>query len=169
MCPRVARQDGGLEVENMEVFPVLEPVDDSGGGGLYSTVEDYVKVVESLLRDDGKLLSSSALDQLFQPQLPDSEELQQTLNQTGAGSVVNGFGEREVKLNHGLGGLVAIDGVPGSVGKGMLCWYGLPNCFWWVDREKGTCGFYGSQLLPSGDRKTGELFGEFRKAVYKTA
>ncbi|KAG0645480.1 Monacolin J acid methylbutanoyltransferase [Hyphodiscus hymeniophilus] len=166
MCPRVARRaDGKLEMDEMVLYPVIEPVDDSGGGGLYATAGDYVKVLESLLRDDGKLLGSSTLELLFKPQLPDSEELQKTLNKSGPGNVMNGFGENEVNLSHALGGLVAVDGVSGSVGKGMLCWDGLPNCFWWIDREKGTCGFYGSQMLPSGDRKTGELFGEFRKAA----
>ena len=169
MCPRVERQaDGGLKMDSMEQFRVMEPVDDGGGGGLYTTAGDYVKVLESLLKDDGKLLKAAMLDELFKPQLPDNDELQRTLNQTGPGSVMNGYGKTQVKLNHGLGGLVAVDGVPGSVGKGMLCWDGLPSCFWWVDRERGTCGFYGSQIFPAGDRKTGELFGEFRKAVYNT-
>ena len=170
MCPGVQRQtDGKLKPEERAQFSVIEPVDDSGGHGLYGTAGDYVKVLESLLRDDGKLLDSSTADELFKPQLLDSEELQKTLNQTGPGSVMNGFGQTQLKLNYGLGGLVAVEGIPGSVGKGMLCWYGASSCFWWIDREKGTCGFYGSQIFSFGDKKTGALAGEFRKAVYNAA
>ena len=170
MCPRVERQeDGSLKVDKMEQYPVIEPYDDAGGGGLYATARDYIKVLESLLRDDGKLLDPSTLNQLFKPQLPENEQLQKTLNETGPGKVLNGFGKKHVKLNHGLGGLIAVDGVPGIAGKGLLMWDGLPSCFWFVDRERGTCGFYGSQIFPAGDRKTAELFGEFRKAIYTAA
>ncbi len=167
MCPRIERRaDGSLAMDPMEAYPIIEPVDDAGGGGLYGAAGEYVKILESLLRDDGKLLDSSRLQELFQSQLPDCEELQKRLNATGPGRVMNGYGERQVRLNHGLGGLLAVDGVPGEVGKGMMCWDGLPSCFWWVDRERGTCGFYGSQIFPAGDQKTAELSGEFRKAVY---
>lgn len=187
MCPRVAREaDGSLKMDSMEQYPVIEPVDDAGGGGLYSTAADYIKVLESLLRDDGKLLDSFSRQLLFQPQLTideslqsqsdhAAEKLQESLNQTGPGSVLNNFAwdnhetileGKQVNLNHGLGGLVAVDGVDGAAGEGMMCWDGLPSCFWWVDRKRGTCGFYGSQIFPAGDRKTAELFGEFRKAAY---
>ncbi|RFU34181.1 hypothetical protein B7463_g2157, partial [Scytalidium lignicola] len=167
ICPTLERQnDGAVKVEEPQSYPIIEPIDDTGGGGLYTTAVDYIKVLESLLRDDGKLLDSASLEELFKPQLPDNEELQTKLNRTGPGNVLNNFGEKQVKLNHGLGGLVLVDGVPGHAGKGMLCWDGLPACFWWVDREAGTCGFYGSQLLPPPDRKTAELFGQFRSAIY---
>lgn len=191
MCPRVARQeDGGLKMDTMEQYPAIDPVDDAGGGGLYSTAADYIKVLESLLRDDGKLLDSASIHLLFQPSITISTEdllngaeltaekqrLQKSLNRTGPGRVLNGWAwdfdvlkGQEVKLNHGLGGLVAVDGVDGAAGKGMLCWDGLPSCFWWVDRQRGTCGFYGSQIFPAGDQKTAKLFGEFRKAAYKAA
>jgi hypothetical protein len=103
---------------------------------------DFIKVLESLLRDDGKLLDSATLEELFNPQLPNEEELQPRLNQTGPGIVLSNFGEIKVRLNHALGGLVLVAGVPGHAGNGMLCWDGAPACFWWVDREGRTCGFY---------------------------
>ena len=128
LCPRVERQgDGGLKADPMELYPVIEPADDAGGGGLYATAAEYVKVLESLLRDDGKLLDPTTAAELFKPQLPDNDELQTKLNDTGPGKVMNGFGQKNINMNHGLGGVVAIDGVPGAVGKGMLCWDGLPS------------------------------------------
>ena len=167
MSSRVERQaDGSLKPDPLELYPVIEPADDAGGGGLYTTARDYIKVLESLLRDDGKLLDSLTLNYLFEPQLPETPELVKTLNETGPGNVLNGFGKKEIKINHGLGGIVAVEGVPGVAGSGMMCWDGLPSCFWWIDRERGTCGFYGSQVFPPGDRPTAELFGEFRKAAY---
>lgn len=166
LCPTVKRADEGLKVDDPRTYPIIEPVDDTGGGGLYTTAVDYVKVLESLLYDDGKLLDSATLDELFTPQLPDNEALRTRLNQTGPGNVLNNFGQKTVKLNHALGGLVLMEGVPGNAGTGMMCWDGLPACFWWIDREKGTCGFYGSQLLPPPDRETARLFGQFRSAVY---
>ncbi|KAH8810744.1 putative penicillin-binding protein [Xylogone sp. PMI_703] len=170
LCPTLERQDDGVvKVEKAESRPIIEPIDDAGGGGLYTTAVDYIKVLESLLRDDGILLDSAMLEELFKPQLPDNEELQVKLNRTGPGNVLNNFGEKKVRLNHGLGGLVLVEEVLGHAEKGMLCWDGLPACFWWIDREAGTCGFYGSQLIPPPDRNTAELFGQFRSAIYNSS
>jgi CubicO group peptidase (beta-lactamase class C family) len=171
MSARVVRdEEGKLKQEDGKIYPVIEPVDDTGGGGLYSTASDYNKVLQSLLRNDGQLLDSSTLEMLFTPQLPaGNKDYLEKLNRTGPGRVLNNFGEKQLNINHGLGGIIAVDGVPGRVGKGMLCWDGMPACFWWVDREGGTCGFYGSQLFPSSDRNTAELFGAFRGACYAAA
>lgn len=169
MCPRVERQkDGRLEMDPMAKYPHIEPHDDVGGGGLYTTATDYIRVLESLLRDDGRILSKGMVEELFRAQLPEREELQRTLCEAVIAGVMHGGEKGAPRWNHGLAGIVAVDGVPGTAGKGTMWWDGLPSCFWWIDREKGTCGFYGSQIFPPGDRPTAELFAEFQKGVYNT-
>jgi CubicO group peptidase (beta-lactamase class C family) len=41
--------------------------DDLGGVGGYSTAPDYMKLLTSLLRKDGKLLKESTIDEMFKP------------------------------------------------------------------------------------------------------
>ena len=170
VCPRVERkEDGSLKMDEMKLHPHIEPHDDGGGGGLYTTARDYVRVLESLLRDDGVLLGEEMMREMFKAQLVGNEELQGTLKGTGIAGVMDRMNGKGIGWNHGLAGLVAVEGVPGVAGKGTMWWDGLPSCFWWVDRERGTCGFYGSQIFPAGDRPTADLFGEFQKAVYNSA
>ena len=33
---------------------------------------------------------------------------------------------------------------------GSAAWSGMPNLYWWADRESGVGGIIGSQILPSG-------------------
>jgi CubicO group peptidase (beta-lactamase class C family) len=47
----------------------LDPDDEYGGGGFFSTVEDYLKLLKSLLHNDGKLLKSESIDLLFKDAL----------------------------------------------------------------------------------------------------
>jgi hypothetical protein len=46
----------------------------------------------------------------------------------------------------GFGGFLALDPAPSGRGANSLWWTGLPNCFWWVDREKGVAGIIGAQV-----------------------
>jgi hypothetical protein len=50
---------------------------------------------------------------------------------------------------------------------GAAYWSGLPNCYWWCDREKGVAGLVVSQILPCGDLKVVELWAKIKMAVYR--
>lgn len=135
LVQRVERlESGGIASDPMERFPHIDPVNESGGGGLYSTSRDYIKVLESLLLDDGKLLSSEMINELFRPQLPDSPELQEKLASSNDAELLTMetsiIGPRNVKWNYSLGGLVAMDDIPGKGTAGITTWSGLPCCFW---------------------------------------
>ncbi|RDW85449.1 hypothetical protein BP5796_03774 [Coleophoma crateriformis] len=173
MVPRMKRaEDGSLSIDPMDELPHIEPVDDSAGGGLYSTAADYHRLMVSIMKDDGKVLKTASIDEMFRPQLQECEELQETLSKLGTPKrVASGVpgGSKEVKWNHGLAGVVAVDGVPGVAAKGTMWWSGLANTFWFMDRETGTCGFYGSQLLPASDDATGMLFKQLQEHLYSLA
>ncbi|KAJ9143001.1 Beta-lactamase [Pleurostoma richardsiae] len=166
-------EDGELAPDPMETFGHVDPHDEGGGGGLYSTAEDYIKVIESLLLDDGKLLPSKLVSELCWPQLPPSPELQARLARNDDPVVlVKESGVRDVadvKWSFSLGGQVALDPIPNKCGPGTMIWSGLPNCFWWLDRDSGTAGFYGSQMFPSADSVTQTLNAQFQKGIYELA
>ncbi len=97
-------------------MPHIAPVDDTGGGGLYSTPRDYIKVLESLLLDDGKVLPSHRVDELLAAQLPESPELQRRLakNDDAIGATFETVveGTDHVQWSFSLCGLAALNSVP---------------------------------------------------------
>ncbi|MCJ1478910.1 hypothetical protein MMC13_007594 [Lambiella insularis] len=142
--------------------------DAMGGRGVFGTVPEYMKVLQSILADDGKLIKSESVDELFKPHL--GKESQQSLMKLCEDPVLN-FQLRGVPLgirkNWSLGGILIEEDLPGWWRKNTLGWGGLPNLTWFVDREAGLCGMYGSQLIPSGDPKSIELSEVFERAMYK--
>ncbi|RDL33315.1 Uncharacterized protein BP5553_08754 [Venustampulla echinocandica] len=170
--------DGSLSPSPTRFFPD-NAKDDYGGAGLFSCAQDYVKVLIDLLQDDSKLLSLASKEELFKQQL--STESKTALNfllygdyegnkDGEVGAMFSGGLPTGTNVGYSLGGMLVDDtngAGPNRRRKGALSWSGLPNLHWMVDREKGVALFYGSQLLPPGDVKTGEAFSKFEEAIYK--
>ena len=55
---------------------------------------------------------------------------------------------------------------PTGRSKGTVHWAGLPNLFWWCDREKGVAGIIASQVLPFADAQVLGLWVNFESGVY---
>ncbi|KIX04556.1 uncharacterized protein Z518_05426 [Rhinocladiella mackenziei CBS 650.93] len=146
-------------------YPAQNPKDDLGGGGLYSCASDYVKVLISLLKNDGALLRPETVQMMFTPQLADSQHLKATVTMPDVGPLFRSGVESE-SWNFGLGGCLNMKDVDGICKKGTMTWGGLPNLFWWIDPAAGTCGLYMSQLLPPGDPASIDLALELRKDIF---
>lgn len=123
-------ESGKIAEDKSGWFPFVEPEEDYGGGGAYTCARDYVKLLMSLLLNDGRLLKPATVDLFFTPQLKDSTALCRELS-TGPISVgaTNGL-PRDRLFNYGLGGAMCMDSIPGHCGRGMIFWSGLPNSFW---------------------------------------
>jgi len=159
--------------------------DDFGGGGAYCSAPDFAKILSSLCSNNGKLLRSYMVNEMFRPQLgPEARARVQKffaikqINDIFAGGLPQT--NAPLPLDWGLGGMLVMEDVPSSLGlmgnkrgvrrsKGSMFWAGLPNLYWWMDRQAGVSGFYASQLLPQGDPRSIELFGEFEEWVYEKA
>ncbi|TLD19166.1 hypothetical protein PspLS_09841 [Pyricularia sp. CBS 133598] len=144
-------ETGAVVPGSTEGFAHVDVVDECGGTGLY---------------DDGVLLGAGAVVELFRPQLPDAEhpDVQAKLaeGQDVKAMLMDGGEGARVRWNHGLGGMVALDNVPGKFRGGVMAASGMVNNYWWVDRIGGTAGFYGSQILPVGDEPTLKLYSKFQ-------
>ncbi|KAJ5812349.1 beta-lactamase/transpeptidase-like protein [Penicillium riverlandense] len=57
----------------------------------------------------------------------------------------------------------------GNTGRSLSTahWTGLPNMFWWCDREQGVAGIVCTQILPFGDRHSFKLWLDVETEVYK--
>lgn len=161
------------EASDAPLAQPLDPQDEYGGGGLFSTAEDYLRLLKSLLRDDGKLLKTESIGLLFKPCITHAaqELLDQTLSvPLYAAIMIPGdapIGTRGArKWSQALGGLVAMeDDADGGLKAGTLRWGGAPNLKWWIDRKGGTCGMFATQLWPAGELRHAHLGKMFEREV----
>lgn len=87
----VRDNSGNLKPEPFDVWlKDSEEVEmDSGGYGLYSTAEDYIRFLQTFIYDESPLLKKETIDEMFKPQLPSLEWLQQNAVDT-KGIVISG-------------------------------------------------------------------------------
>ena len=128
LCATTRRTPEG-DLESADPYPSQNPKDDLGGGGLYSSAVDYVKVLVSLLKNDGKLLKPETVESMFKPQLPDPKHLISTVTAALGGPMFRA-GVDTAAWNFGLGGILNTEDVEGICKKGTMTWGGLPNLFW---------------------------------------
>ncbi|KZP25191.1 beta-lactamase/transpeptidase-like protein [Athelia psychrophila] len=143
----------------------------SGGAGLYASAPEYLKILASILRDDGKLVRSESVAEMFKAQLsPGCKDTWTTMLQLPeANAAFTANVGLLADFTWGLGGKYSLEDLPERRKKGSLSWGGLPNLYWWIDPKAGIAGLYASQVLPTGDKKSAEMFGEFEKGIYKQA
>ncbi|MCJ1385727.1 hypothetical protein MMC17_008850 [Xylographa soralifera] len=137
---------------------------DMGGSGLVSTAKDFMKLLASLLHNDGKVLKPETTDLMLNARVSDRsifevKEVKEMLDdEVGPGG----------RADHCLAGCVNVDPIK-ETGRhaGSVFWAGATCCYWWLDRSAGVCGFYGSQILAARDGGVSrKMFQRFEKAVY---
>ncbi|MCJ1360488.1 MAG: hypothetical protein MMC33_010493 [Icmadophila ericetorum] len=145
-----------------------EVVDDFGGAGCYCCAPEYLKILQSILANDGKLLKPETVtDIMFQPHL--SKKSQAGLMKTTADPAwQNALGGLPVDAGKdwGIGGLLTLADLPGTRKSGTMTWGGLPNLTWFIDPTSGLCGLTAMQMTPPGDAKAVELIHVYERGLY---
>jgi methyl acetate hydrolase len=142
----------------------------SGGGGLYSTIPDYLRFTRMIL-DGGELggvriLARDTVAQMGTDQLGD-------LSADGWTSTNPGF-TADVELlpgqRAGWGLSFMINTQPTAEGRsvGSLAWFGAANSCYWIDRTRRIIGVFATQVLPFFDPQVMSAFSAFEAAVYQT-
>ena len=163
------QREAGGSVKPMADFELpQEPEVHMGGHGLHSTVQDYCRFIRMWLNDGMG---------------PNVRVLKK---ETVLMAVQNGLGDKKIK---GLPGVIPslsnyaefFPGMPKSwaltfmindedapTGRpaGALGWAGLPNLFYWIDRQNGIGGFWATQIFPFADPTSVGGYLDFEKAVY---
>ena len=126
------RRTGALTHEMESIESTAGAKDCFGGQGAYASMPSFMKILQSLLRDDEVLLKRETVKVMFEPQLTEeSREAMRVLweDQASARYFVGEF-EPQVRKDWGLGGLLVRDGTEGWRRRNTLVWSGLPNLFW---------------------------------------
>jgi CubicO group peptidase (beta-lactamase class C family) len=107
--------------------PWASPARDCCGGvGLYSTADDYAKLLASLLNPNSSILSEESIKEMFTGQL----ENERNFNEIIHGKSRAHLGQTwplGAKGTFGLGGSITLEGFEGRRAKGSMNWSGMPG------------------------------------------
>jgi CubicO group peptidase (beta-lactamase class C family) len=140
----------------------------SAGAGCFAQPSEYVKIIAALLNDGTspttgtQILKPETVAQMFENQIPHMPNFGREKIQAAIPELTNEIGElypqpHDQPQGWGLTFMLTIS--EGATGRGRSTgwWAGLPNLFWWADRERGVGGMVASQILP--------FAGELRDAL----
>lgn len=125
----------GQGTKSIKAGPVIlgQPLkDDLGGIGLWSTPNDYIKLLTALLRGGEPLLTKDGLDILFRPQLSDASRAAMPLplgSRMRSILAIKSVDEID-QADHCLAGTVTLKDIPRRRPRGTVSWSGLPNLHW---------------------------------------
>ncbi len=141
----------------------------NGGGGLYSTTDDYIRFTQMILRQGRGPKNEQIL-------APKSVELM-SANQIGAVNVQKLIStdhnvSDDVEMHPGaqdkytFGFLLNPQPYAGGRSAGSLAWAGIENTFYWIDPHRSLCAVLMMQFFPFVDKEAVGMLGDFERAVY---
>jgi len=160
--------DGSLQPTPLEL--PQEPEFHMGGGGLYSTAQDYLAFTQMLLRrgtfNGNQVLRPETVALMSQNHIGD-------LNVTELQSVAPSSSHDAnfwpgMACKWGLSFLINPERTPQGRSAGSLAWAGLANTFFWIDPTTQVTGVYLTQILPFFDPQAIQLFRDYETAVYQS-
>ncbi len=157
--------DGRLVVQPFEKLET--PTVFSGGGGIYSTAQDYLRLLQALLNggslDGAKILKAETVSLMALNQIGNLEAgIMKTTNPALSNDVDFFPGNR---LRWGLGHMINADPVPEGRRAGSLTWAGLYNTYYWIDPTTRVAGVIMMQILPFADRQALKVYREFERSI----
>ena len=142
---------------------------DFGGHGLFMTAADYLKVLHSLLANDGKILKPATVDDMFEQHLSAEASAGHKAALDGPMGVFFRVGTAPgSKAGYGLGGHLTLQDIDGLYGERTLSWGGGRTFAWFLDRKNDLCGV-GAVLatVPIKDEAVIELKQVFHQDIYR--
>ncbi|KMU88573.1 LOW QUALITY PROTEIN: transesterase [Coccidioides immitis H538.4] len=126
--------------------------EEMGGQGVFTSISSELKGLKSNLVDGGEAgEGENVTNDVHASALVSKAE--QVFNNEASRMDIAEYIET-APYDWGLGGMLTLDNVGWARRKGTMTWSGLPNLFWFIDREADLCGVYGGQVLMNGDPQT---------------
>jgi methyl acetate hydrolase len=155
------RDDKGITAIEHEI-PQM-PEFHMGGGGLYSTVLDYLKFTRVLLMGGAPILKPATVATMFRNSMNEGVLCRPLRSQLPNMSVDLDFVDG---MQWGLSFMINPVAFPGRRSAGSLTWGGLANSYYWIDPVKKVTGVWATQLFPFYDPRAIAAFEAFERAVY---
>lgn len=142
---------------------------DFGGHGLFMTAPDYVKVLRSLLANDGKILKPATVDDMFENHLSAEANVgYEAALASPMGDFFRVGTSPDSRSGHGLGGLLTLQDFDSWYGERTLTWGGGLTFAWFIDRKNDLCGVGAIQAaLPVDGGAVAALKQTFRRDIYR--
>lgn len=160
--------DGSLSA--MATFELPQPPEvDMGGHGIYSTVADFVKLIRMYLNDGagpgGRVLKPETVRMAARDGLGGMK----IHMLPGVNPKLSNDAEFFPGIAKSWGLSFMINDAPAPTGRpaGALGWAGLANLYFWIDRENGVGGMWGTQVFPFADPTSFNGYIDFETAVYR--
>jgi len=133
----------------------------SAGAGCFARPTDYAQILSALLNDgvspttNARILSEKSIAEMFTNQIPQFPDFGRKGIKGAKPLYANDIPElypqpREQPQGWGLTFMLTLSEGATGRGRNTAWWAGLPNLFWWCDREKGVAGILATQILPFG-------------------
>jgi CubicO group peptidase (beta-lactamase class C family) len=161
------KNDGTLVAQPKEKLVMATSF--SGGGGIYSTAPDYLRLLQALLNEGSLngavILKPKTVALMSQNQIGDIPAgIMKTTNPSISNDVDFFPGNR---LRWGLGHMINLDPVPEGRKAGSLTWAGLYNTYYWIDPTSGVAGVIMMQILPFADTRALAVYRAFERGIYR--
>ncbi len=166
---KVHQRDDAGQLAPIEMEVPQEPEFEMGGGGLYSTIGDYLKFIRMILNhgmaNGQQLLKPATVDLMSTNQMGDCRVCELTTAIPPVSHNAEFF--PGMPKTWGLTFMINTEPAPTGRSAGSLAWAGLANSYYWIDPAKGIGGAYATQILPFVDVKSLPLYLAFETAVYQ--
>ena len=164
-----ARGEDGAWIP-MEFTIEQDPEFEMGGGGLYSTVSDYLKFIRMILNNGTanghRVLRRETVETMSANSIGNSCVVKLSTAMPPYSNDAEFFPGME--KTWGLTFMINNEAAPTGRTAGSLGWAGLANSYFWIDPAKGIGGAYLTQILPFADEKSLPLYLDFETAVYQS-
>lgn len=152
-------------------LPTTRPEFFPGGGGLFSTVPDYLIFLQGLMHggewQGRRILQPETVALMARNHIGDLEVATMRSVNPRMSNQVELFPGMSKKW--GLSFLINAEDTPAGRSAGSLAWAGLNNTYYWLDPTKRIAGVLMTQVLPFADRTVLDLLDRFEMAVYRAA
>jgi methyl acetate hydrolase len=163
--------DGTITAMTDPVLPA-DPEVHMGGHGLWSTALDYAKFIRMWLNDgmgpDGPVLQRETVEMAVRNHLGDRHEVVML-----PGVIPELSHDAEffpgLRKSWSLPFMRNEEVAPTGRPAGAQGWAGLPNLYYWIDRENGIGGFWATQIFPFADPTSIGGYFDLETTVYQHA
>lgn len=144
----------------------------SGGAGCFAKPREYCQILATLLNDGespttgARILQKATVDAMFQNQIPKFPKFGTQGIPPAKADLTNEIPSLYPGEEQGWGLTFMLSDGPTGRSKTTGHWAGLPNLFWWCDRDQGVAGIIATQVLPFADPQVLGLWVNFESGVY---